>query len=45
MSQYQFGFRKNVSKQDALLFFTETLRKEIDSQNIVHAVLIDLSDM
>ena len=39
MSQNQFGFRKIFF----LLFFTETLRKEIVSQNIVHAVFLDLS--
>ena len=43
MSQNQFGFGKKFSTQDALLFFTETLRKESDSQNIVHAVFLDLS--
>ena len=43
MSQNQFGFRKKFSTQDALLFFTETLRKKIDSQKIVHAVFLDLS--
>ena len=44
MSQYQFGFRQKFSTQDALLFFTETLTNEIDKQNIVHAVLLDLSE-
>ena len=31
MCQNQFGFRKKFSTQDVLLFFTETLRKEIDT--------------
>ena len=43
MSQNQFSFRKKFSTQDAFLFFTETLRKEIHSQNIVHAVFLDWS--
>ena len=43
MNPLQFGVRKKYSNQDALLFFTESLQKELDSKKIVHAALLDLS--
>ena len=38
-----FGFRKKVSVEDAVLFFTESVQQEIQDGRIVHAVLLDLS--
>ena len=43
MTPFQFGFRKNISKQDALVYVTESIRNQIDSKKIVHAALLDLS--
>ena len=43
MNPLQFGFRKKYSTQDALLYFTESIRKELDSKKIVHAALLHLS--
>ena len=43
MTQFQFGFRKNISTQDALVYVTESIRNQIDSKKIVHAALLDLS--
>ena len=36
-----FGFRKKVSVEDAVLFFTESVQQEIQDRKIVHAVLLD----
>ena len=43
MNPLQFGFRKRYSTQDALLYFTESIRKERDNKKAVHAPLLDLS--
>ena len=43
MTPFQFGFRKNISIQDALVYVTESIRNQIDSKKIVHAALLDLS--
>ena len=43
MNPLQFGFRKGVSKADALLFFIESFCKSSDSNNIVQNALLDLS--
>ena len=43
MTPFQFGFRKNISTQDALVYVTENIRNQIDSKKIVHAALLDLS--
>ena len=43
MTPFQFGFRKNISTQDALVYGTESIRNQIDSKKIVHAALLDLS--
>ena len=43
MTPFQFGFRKNISTQDALVYGTECIRNQIDSKKIVHAALLDLS--
>ena len=43
LAPLQFGFRKKVSAQDALLFFTESVQKEIQNGKIIQAVLLDLS--
>ena len=42
-SSKQFGFRKNVSTTDALLYATENIRKELDDGNFVTAAFLDLS--
>ena len=43
LSQVQFGFRKNFSASDALVYATEKIRKEIDCNQIVTAAFLDLS--
>ena len=43
LAPLQFGFRKKVSVEDAVLFFTESVQQEIQDGKIVHAVLLDLS--
>ena len=43
LSYSQFGFRSHFSSADALLFATETIRKQIDEKNIVAAAFLDLS--
>ena len=43
MTPFQFGFRKNISTQDALVHVIESIRNRIDSKKIVHAALLDLS--
>ena len=43
LSQVQFGFRKNFSATDALVYATEKIRKEIDCNQIVTAAFLDLS--
>ena len=42
-SPVQFGFRKNISTTDALVFTTEKIRKEIDNNHFVVAAFLDLS--
>ena len=42
-SPVQFGFRKNISTIDALVFTTEKIRKEIDNNHFVAAAFLDLS--
>ena len=32
MTPIQFGFRKNISTQDALVYVTESIRNQIDSK-------------
>ena len=44
LSQVQFGFRKNFSATDALVYATEKIRKEIDCNLIVTAAFLDLSN-
>ena len=39
----QFGFRKNISTTDALVFTTEKIRKEIDNNHFVAAAFLELS--
>ena len=43
MTPFQFGIRKNISTQDALVYVTESIRNQLDSKKIVHAALLDLS--
>ena len=43
LTPLQFGFRSEVSAQDGILCFIETIQHEIEIGNIVHAVLLDLS--
>ena len=43
MTPFQFGLRKNISTQDALVYVTESIQNQIDSKKIVHAALLDLS--
>ena len=43
MTPFQFGFRKNISTQDALVYVTESTRNQKDLKKIVHAALLDLS--
>ena len=42
-SLVQFGFRKNTSTTDALVFTIEKIRKEIDNNHFVAAAFLDLS--
>ena len=42
-SNIQFGFRKNFSTSEALLYATECFRKETDSNNLTAVALLDLS--
>ena len=43
MTPFQFGFRKSIATQDALVYVTESIRNQIDSKKIVPAALLDLS--
>ena len=43
MTPFQFGFLKNISKKDALVYVTQSIRNQIDLKKIVHAALLDLS--
>ena len=43
MSNIQFGFRKQFSTNDALLYITETFRKELDAGNMTAVAFLDLS--
>ena len=43
LAPLHFGFRKKVSVEDPVLFFTESVQREIQDGRIVHAVLLDLS--
>ena len=40
---YQFGFRKNMSTELAVLFLTDYIRKQPDSGSLTGALYIDLS--
>ena len=42
-SPRHFGFRKNISTMDALVFTTEKIRKKIDNNHFVAAAFLDLS--
>ena len=43
MTPLQFGLGKNCSRQDALLYVTESSHEDIDSKKNVYAALLDLS--
>ena len=43
MNPLKLGFQKGVFTVDALVFFIESVRKSIDSNNIVQIALLDLS--
>ena len=43
LSPIQFGFRPKYSTTDALLFATESIRKNIDQNKYVAAAFLDLS--
>ena len=42
ISNVQFGFRKNMSSNDALLYAVENFRTEIDNGNYVAIAMLDL---
>ena len=42
--EYQFGFRQNRSTELAVTYFTDLIRKEVDSGKATGAVFIDLSN-
>ena len=42
-SPLKFGFRKNISKTDAMVSTTEKIRKEIDNNHFVAGAFLDLS--
>jgi len=41
--EYQFGFRPHRSTELAVTYFTDLIRKEVDSGKVTGAVFIDLS--
>ena len=43
LSPLQFGFREKRSTQDALIYFTESIRKHVDENDTIYSVCIDLS--
>jgi len=43
LSSFQFGFRSKCSTELSVTYFTDIMRKEVDSGNILGAVFIDLS--
>ena len=43
LSPLQFGFHEKISTQDALIHFTESIRKHVDENDTIHSVCIDLS--
>ena len=43
LSPLQFGFREKISTQDALIYFTESIRKHVDENDTIYSVCIDLS--
>ena len=43
LSPLQFGFRRMVYAQDAIVFFLELVQNGTDKSYIVHAVLLGLS--
>ena len=43
LSPLQFGFREKMSTQDALIYFTESIRKHVDENDTIYSVCIDLS--
>ena len=42
LSPLQFDFREKVSTQDALIYFTESIRKHVDENDTIYSVCIDL---
>ena len=43
LSPLQFGFREKLSTQDALIYFTESIRKHVDKNDTIYSVCKDLS--
>lgn len=43
LNKTQFGFQKGKSANDALNYFTEHIRRELDNNNSIHAAFLDLS--
>ena len=43
LSPLQFGFCEKISTQDALIYFTESIRKHVDEPDTIYSVCIDLS--
>ena len=41
LSPFQYGFRKNHSTQDAVTYFTDCIRKDIDEGCVTPAVFVD----
>ena len=44
LSPLQFGFREKISTQDALIYFTELIRKHVEENDTIYSVGIDLSE-
>ena len=43
LSPLQFGLREKISTQDAIIYFTESIRKHVDNNDSIYSVCIDLS--
>ena len=43
LSPLPFGFREKLSTQDALISFTESIRKHVDENDTIYSECIDLS--
>ena len=43
LSPLQFGFREKTSTQDALIYFTESIRKHVDENDTIYSECKDLS--